>query len=323
MKKNDYIRLSEKYIRDEATEEERERLFDWIRHNEKINWLMLKRLEQAACDVDHDTEMRMYEHIRTSILPKNKQVCLNRSWRKTIRQAAVWLLPILSAWSVYLFTSRPSSENDLLTIIAPPGERAEVVLTDGSRVWINSGSTLTCDGTFNHKERRVFLKGEAYFEVQKDARCPFIVHAGEMEIEALGTSFNVNAYPDINHVSSVLLEGSIRVNAEGEEHILSENEQIIFDRSSHTLSTGKVYAADFIQWKEGNLYFENRSFDEIALTLSRVFNVEIRFASEELRAVRFSGTLGGGSIRNALDILSLTSSMCYEMNGTTVVLYCK
>ena len=169
----------------------------------------------------------------------------------------------------------------------------------------------------------VLMKGEAYFEVQKDARCPFIVHAGEMEIEALGTSFNVNAYPDINHVSSVLLEGSIRVNAEGEEHILSENEQIIFDRSSHTLSTGKVYAADFIQWKEGNLYFENRSFDEIALTLSRVFNVEIRFASEELRAVRFSGTLGGGSIRNALDILSLTSSMCYEMNGTTVVLYCK
>ena len=78
MKKNDYIRLSEKYIRDEATEEERERLFDWIRHNEKINRLMLKRLEQAACDVDHDTEMRMYEHIRTSILPKNKQVCLNR-----------------------------------------------------------------------------------------------------------------------------------------------------------------------------------------------------------------------------------------------------
>ena len=119
MKKSDYLSLFEKYIRNEATEEEKACLFDWIRHDEKIDRLMLKRLEQAACDVDHDTEMRMYEHIRTSILPKNKQVRLHRSWHKAIRRTAVWLLPILSAWSVYLFTSRPSSENDLLTITAP------------------------------------------------------------------------------------------------------------------------------------------------------------------------------------------------------------
>ncbi len=323
MKKNDYIRLFEKYIRNEATEEEKERLFDRIRDDKQIDRLMEKRLERAACDIDHDTKNRMYERIRASILPDSKPVRLHRSWRKAMRWAAVWILPVVSAWTVYVFTSRPVSADKVVAITAPYGERAEVRLMDGSRVWINSGSTLTYDGNFNRNERRVFLEGEAYFEVQKDARRPFIVTAGEMDVQALGTAFNVTAYRNDQYISSVLLEGSVRVNAQGKEHVLAENEQLIFDRTNHTLSMGKVYAADFIQWKEGNLYFENRSFDEIAHTLSRVFNVEIRFASEELRTVRFSGTLGGGSIRSALDILSLTSSMRYEMNGTTVELYCK
>ena len=141
-----------------------------------------------------------------------------------------------------------------------------------------------------------------------------------MEIQALGTAFNVSAYSNEQEIFSVLLEGKIKVSALGQERILSENERLIIDKTTGTLSTETVYASDFVQWKDGNLYFENRSFDEIANTLSRVYNVEIRFASEKLRSIRFSGTLGSSSIRNALDILSLTSSMNYEMKGTIIEL---
>ena len=144
-----------------------------------------------------------------------------------------------------------------------------------------------------------------------------------MDIEALGTAFNVRAYPEEKNISTVLLEGKIKVNSQGQNRILTENQRAIIDKTVHTFSTDKVFAVDFVQWKDGNLYFENSSFDEIAHTLSRVFNVEIRFTSERLRSMRFSGTLGNSSIRNALDILSLTSSMQYEMNGTVIELYYK
>ena len=105
------------------------------------------------------------------------------------------------------------------------------------------------------------------------------------------------------------------------ERILDVNERTVYNKATHTLTTDVVYARDFVEWKNGKMYFYNQSFDEIAGTLSRVFNVEIRFESDELQPIRFTGTLGSSSIRNALDLLSLTSPMQYRIDGTTIELY--
>lgn len=323
MEKKNYILLFEKYIHNEASEEEIQLLLGILRHDKHIDQFIENMLAQTPRELDENTEQRMHEQIRATILSKRKRAFTPASLRRAMQWAAIFVLPILSALLVYFLTTSPLPGNNLVTITAPNGEKAKVTLTDGSLVWINSGSSLTYADNFNRKERKVFLEGEAYFEVAKDPQRPFIVETREMDILALGTTFNVCAYNNESYISTVLLEGKIKVNVWGKEEILTENERVTVDKANRSLSTDKVFASDFVQWKDGNLYFENSSFDEIANTLSRVFNVEIQFASEKLRSIHFSGTLGSSSIRNTLDILSLTSSMYYKMNGTVIELYYK
>ncbi len=321
MKNKNYILLLEKYLRREASEEETQLLLSMLRRDNDLDQFLERMLDQSNPELDEKTEQRMHAQIRSAISQGKKPSMRTASLRRAMQWAAIIVLPLLSALLVYLITSDQLPGNNRVTITAPNGEKAIVTLADGSHVWINSGSSLTYGNDFNRHERKVSLDGEAYFEVAKDAQRPFIVHTREMNIQALGTVFNVSAYSDENYSSTVLVEGKIKVNAGGQVEILTENERAIVDKANHSLSTDRVYASDFTQWKDGNLYFENSSFDEIANTLSRVFNVEIRFASEKLRSIRFTGTLGNSSIRNALDILSLTSSMHYEMNGTVIELY--
>lgn len=321
MENKNYIVLFEKYLRNEASDEETQLLLSMLRRDNDLDQFLGRMLDQSHPELDEKTEQRMHAQIRSTISQGRKRSVRTASLRRAMQWAAIIVLPLLSALLVYLITSDQLPGNNRVTITAPNGEKAIVTLADGSRVWINSGSSLTYGNDFNRHERKVSLDGEAYFEVAKDAQRPFIVHTREMNIQALGTVFNVSAYSDENYSSTVLVEGKIKVNAGGQVEILTENERAIVDKANHSLSTDRVYASDFTQWKDGNLYFENSSFDEIANTLSRVFNVEIRFASEKLRSIRFTGTLGNSSIRNALDILSLTSSMHYEMNGTVIELY--
>ncbi len=321
MENKNYIVLFEKYLRNEASEEETQLLLSLLRKDKDLDQYLERRLDQSHPEIDEQTAQRMHAQIRSTIAQGRKRSLRTASLRRAMQWAAMIVLPLLSALLVYLITSDQLPGNNRVTITAPNGEKAIVTLADGSRVWINSGSALTYGNDFNRHDRKVSLDGEAYFEVAKDTQRPFIVHTREMDILALGTAFNVSAYSDENYASTVLVEGKIKVNTGGQVEILTENERAIVDKASHTLTTDRVYASDFIQWKDGNLYFENSSFDEIANTLSRVFNVEIRFASEKLRPLRFTGTLGNSSIRNALDILSLTSAMHYEMNGTVIELY--
>ena len=321
MENKKYIDLFEKYLRNEASEEETQLLLNMLRRDNNLDQYLERMLDQSHPEMDAKTEQRMHAQIRSTIAQGRKRSLRTASLRRAMQWAAMIVLPLLSALLVYLFTSDQLPGNNQVTITAPNGEKAIITLADGSRVWINSGSSLTYGNDFNRHERMVSLDGEAYFEVAKDPQRPFIVHTREMEVQALGTTFNVSAYSDENYSSAVLAEGKIKVNVRGQEEMLTENDRAIVDKANHSLSTDRVYASDFIQWKDGNLYFENSSFDEIANTLSRVFNVEIRFASEKLRSIRFTGTLGNSSIRNALDILSLTSAMHYEMNGTAIELY--
>ena len=111
--------------------------------------------------------------------------------------------------------------------------------------------------------------------------------------------------------------------ASGQEKMLQVNQRILFDKKTQRFVTDRVQASHFIEWKKGSLYFHNQTYYDIAATLSRIYNVNIRVASEELRPMRFTGTLGSNGIKNALDILSLTSPMRYDVKDTVIILYHK
>ena len=321
MTDKNYMVLFEKYLRGESTAEETEALIDLIGSEDKFKEMLEVELMNADPTIDETIKKRIFGKIRLETTREKSYLSVN--WRKAMQWAAIFLLPVLSAFTVYYFTQRPQRNLQPTVITAQKGEKAEVVLPDGSNVWINSGSTLTYDKHFNGKERSVHLQGEAYFEVPENKKRPFIVHTKHMTVQALGTSFNVRSYETDSLATAVLLEGKVKVSASGKETILSVNERATFDKRKQTLLADRVEALNFIEWKNGNIYFSNQTYDEIARTLSRIYNVDIQFASEQLRPMRFSGTLGSSGIKNALDILSMTSPMAYEMKDTTIILHHK
>lgn len=321
MTDKNYMVLFEKYLRGESTAEETEALIDLIGSEDKFKEMLEVELMNADPTIDETIKKRIFGKIRLETTREKSYLSVN--WRKAMQWAAIFLLPVLSAFTVYYFTQRPQRNLQPTVITAQKGEKAEVVLPDGSNVWINSGSTLTYDRHFNGKERSVYLQGEAYFEVTENKKRPFIVHTKHITVQALGTSFNVRSYETDSLASAVLLEGKVKVSASGHETILSVNERATFDKRKQTLLADRVEALNFIEWKNGNIYFSNQTYDEIARTLSRIYNVEIQFAYEQLRPMRFSGTLGSSGIKNALDILSMTSPMYYEMKDTTIILHHK
>ena len=318
-----YKELLEKYLCDEVSSQEKEELRCYLNANSRINSFFENGLSIARPEIDEQNSKRMFQNICKGIVYKKPKLFIHHNKKKILQWAAILILPIITTISLFYFTQNNQSNFHPVTITAQKGEKAEVVLPDGTRVWINSESTITYDNSFDQKKRTVYLEGEAYFEVAKNKKRPFIVQTQAMNVQALGTSFNVRSYDIDSLIYAVLLEGQIKVTTSGQEQILNQNQRAVFDKSTNVFIVDDVDAMNFVEWKKGNIYFNNQTFNQVAQTLSRIYNVEIEFASEELSQIRFSGTLGSNGIKNALDILSLTSPMYYDVKDTTVILYHK
>ena len=203
---------------------------------------------------------------------------------------------------------------------AGKGDKATIELPDGTNVVLNSASQLSYLNNFGEKVRRVQLNGEAYFKVAHDEKHAFIVQIGDLEVKVLGTSFNISAYKDDKEITVVLLEGKVGVYAQERSHIMKPGDKIEYNKITHQIKTTQVHPTDYIEWTKGNMYFEKESLENIMKTLSRIYDVEIRFDSGKLPKEYFTGTIPGGGIQNALNILMLTSPFYYEMDGSVIVL---
>lgn len=148
----------------------------------------------------------------------------------------------------------------------------------------------------------------------------FIVQVGDLEVKVLGTSFNVSAYEDAKDITVVLLEGKVGIYTQETSRMMKPGDKIEYNKTTHQLVATQVHPNDYIEWTKGNIYFEKESLENIMKTLSRIYDVEIRFDSNKLPNEYFTGTIPGGGIQNALNILMLTSPFYYEMDGSVIVL---
>lgn len=198
--------------------------------------------------------------------------------------AAMWLLPLLMlSASVYFYwqtTLLKDSLSDITLIehFVPAGKREQVVLPDSSRVWLNSGSVLIYPSSFIGQTREVYLSGEGYFEVEKDASLPFIVKARTLDVEVLGTRFNLFAYPEVGHIATTLEEGSVRINLLDEDdrsYRLSPDQQLVYYTDSGSVDLKRVVSSDYSDWRAGGLILDNYSFSDIIHILQRTYGVTI------------------------------------------------
>lgn len=180
------------------------------------------------------------------------------------------------------------------TIIVPYGKRTDLRLSDGTVVWLNSGSKMIYPAVFKGKIREVYLEGEAIFDVTHNAQMPFKVRSSHQEIEVLGTVFNVNSYQDDELKYTVLKSGSVQINYSDKEIKgvrLEPGTLASYNSETKEALTKEVNINNFFSWKEGFLNFEKDNLEFIMTKLSRYYNVEIEIANEELANQTFSGHL--------------------------------
>lgn len=182
------------------------------------------------------------------------------------------------------------------TLVVPYGKRTQITLSDGSKVWLNSGSKLVYPANIKEK-RTVYIEGEAIFEVTHSEQHPFFVATKDFEIKVLGTVFNVSAYPDDNVSSAVLERGKIELvstekNLFGKEKLtILPGTMAVFNSSEKTFKQQEVETRDYISWRDGYFIFKDEPLANIIKKLERYYNVEIVLQSESLREEEFSGNL--------------------------------
>lgn len=329
MEKEECIILFERYIENRASEDEIKRLSRWIKKNQLIPLWLEQQVLASSSIIDDEVKLRMLRNIESEINLKAESNSiystpriLSFQFKKWMRVAAMLFLPLLTAAGMYFYMDKAESSNAPLVIAVERGQKANITLPDGSKVWLNSQSKLTYSPNFNLKKRELQLNGEAYFEVAHNPDKPFIVHSNDIAVEALGTAFGVKAYNEDNLISSILMKGKVRVTTPDGESILMPNDRIMYDKTSHkkVLST-VTNAIDFTGWIHNELHFENESLGEISKTLQRVYNVEIIYVSEKLRNQRYTGTLNNNSLESVLNIITLTSPISFEIDKQQVKLY--
>lgn len=222
-----------------------------------------------------------------------------------LRFAAAMVLP-LCLTVAYLLLRTPAENNDvqMLCISAPFGGLLQTQLPDGSRVWLNANSTLQYPSVFNDDHRRVTLSGEGYFEVKADKSHPFIVCAGDIDVTATGTAFNVNAYDDTS-VDVTLVEGRVNVNAGSKRHFeLSPGEHLCINTNKAEL-TEERGNQKWCSWKDGCLMFDNDRLDAVLARLSQIYPVDFIIEDPALAEARYHATFNGESLRDILDLLEI------------------
>lgn len=203
----------------------------------------------------------------------------------------------------------------------PRGGEYKVTLADGTQVYLNSATRMKYPIAFDSKERKVYLDGEAYFEVTKESDRPFLVEVNGIEIKVYGTSFNINSYKEAQ-VQTVLVEGSVgvRILSSGNEKRLKPGEMAVFDELQESIDVKKVNTDLYTGWRKGVLRFENERLEDILTTLSNWYNVDVFYQTQDVKDFHFTGYLGRyKEINTILSSITLATGVQFNIQGRTIV----
>lgn len=279
-------------------------------------------------DADAGTHQSLDEVMRKIQRTSAKTLESSFRMRHLLRVAAVLLIPLLSILFSNIYIQEHLENAQMIECNIPRGEQREILLPDGTKVKINSGSFLLYPQKFYGDTRTVYLSGEANFEVHKDAKHPFIVKTAQMAVKALGTKFNVQAYPDFGKTIATLENGSVLVTDMQDSNQvfkLTPNEQLEYDHYTSKFEKRTVNAQIAAGWTVGEMNFINSPLKEIIISLQNHYNSQItidpRLQVSDLYTIKFKKN---EPFKNAIHILTLTIDNIEAnfTNNKTVTLSC-
>lgn len=366
--------LIAKKLSGEASEDELHDLEDLLKANPELHYPIQHIIDlwrpQAVTDPEEthqafNRHLRRMQEFRIDFTSKNfyneeEQRFSNYSPKRSYRRIAIWTtVCILAIVGLAFFGTRVSQRNERQNISVAAvstsladkmfseistrnGSKTNVLLPDGTKVWLNAGSRLTYDKGYNSALREVTLDGEAFFDVVHNAERPFIIHTAKINIKVLGTRFNVKSYPADKTTEASLIRGSIEVSFKdrpSEKIILKPNEKIVVsnrndksqrlelaqDRRQITEPIVAVrnltyyqHSNDIVEtsWVDNRLIFQDESFEDLAKQLERWYGVSISFNSADLKELYFTGSFKNENITQALNALKLSNNFNYVVDDS-------
>ena len=224
-----------------------------------------------------------------------------------------------------------SQTESMNKVIISYGKKSMIVLSDGTKVWLNAGSQLIYPAVFYGKIRQVTLIGEAFFDVTKNPQNPFLVRASDVSVQVLGTRFDVSAYPDDKIVQTVLEEGKVNLKYSekgilGREYVVEmhPNQMVEFDKTSGESSSKLVDVSKYVSWKDGMLEFEKVDLGRALMQVERFYNVKIHLSDPEIATYKLSGKLDlKDEPEDVLNVIKLTVPIDWQKksNGDFVIIH--
>jgi transmembrane sensor len=223
-----------------------------------------------------------------------------------------------------------SPEKIFNTVVVPYGKRTQIILPEGTKIWLNSGSKLVYPAVFDGDARKVYLEGEGIFEVAHNEFAPFFVNTKDLSIKVLGTIFNVSAYPDDQYSSTVLKQGQIEVSNRRtsvfarKKLVLLPGTKAVYHPDEKILEQSQVNPEDYLSWRDGYLIFHSERLDNILKHLGRYYNVNIVIDDPELGKEIFSGSLDmKGTPEDVLGMIVKTTPFKINYRDKTILINSK
>ena len=314
-----------RYLDGEMSNDEKQDLLSWINLNKNNTkyFIEVKDIWEATILEANEISQTPKEWNKFKNLVKESSRSINSHLKSTLKiwqSSAAVLVMALSVLGWYLYQqidyTNSLSENKIQTIV-PSGEKCQLVLPDSTKVWINSGSTLSYNAAFGLPDRKVALSGEAYFEVHRNTESPFTVETKDCEVKVLGTKFNVSSYKTSSHTETSLKEGSVEVILHNGDMVELKPGQVA--RAQNSTGELTVFEHDInnlICWKENILKFNNTSLTDVVERLSRWYGIQVHLSNQDMLAdKRFTFTVKTESLNELLSIVELVQPMNYNIKG--------
>ena len=337
------------------------RLLENQENEKTINVHLYHELDTATInkiDADKVDFRRIFRQIRHRITTdrsdaKSMTLRKQNTGTRISQIAAVFLIAFALGGVVsYLYLNRFAAAPESFSEISTPlASKSNILLPDGSLVILNAGSKIYYDHSFNKNNRKINLVGEAFFKVSKNTRLPFTVVTSHLDIRALGTEFNVKAYADEKTIVATLVKGKIEIQKNNPGQIaarpviLEPDQQAVFIINQDKLAVAAgmetaepvrniplprkdtmyvitdVDVKPAVVWTENKMIISKEPLGSLAVKLERKYDVVIRFADEEVKSFRFTGTLLDETIQQVFDAIKLSSPIHYTIDGKTITLY--
>jgi transmembrane sensor len=275
-----------------------------------------KKLEAGVLvsEIDNINLNKAYAAVHRRIEKKGSVIQL---MTRLTRVAAVLTIPmlLLTIWSLFLREESVQYAKTELTwyeVQSPAGMRSQVILPDGTRMWLNAESKIRYSIPFTREYRTVELTGEAYLEVEKNDTSPFLVQSGKSSVEVTGTQFNIKAYPDEDQVEIALRKGSVKFAFQknnNRKHYLNlkPGDYLVFDRDDEIVQLTNTELDKYIAWHTNTLILDDTPMEEVARLLERWYGVDVTLVGQALKKYRFTTTFENESLFQVIELLKLSS----------------